>query len=111
MFKIIESPSSYKVRSTIRFLSARNLSADVDIHWQIGEVYGATAMCEGKMRKCARDFKASHDFFDWKVLDHSPYCLDITQNDFHVFRYLKHHHGGNNYNNNEVVKMAVTFRL
>ncbi|GBM82662.1 hypothetical protein AVEN_200566-1 [Araneus ventricosus] len=48
------------VRSVIRFLSARNLSA-ADIHWQIFEVYGATAMREGKVRKWARDFKAGRD--------------------------------------------------
>ncbi|GBM46401.1 hypothetical protein AVEN_73876-1 [Araneus ventricosus] len=50
MFKIIESPAPCEVRSVIRFLSVRNLSA-ADIHRQICEVYGATAMCEGKVRK------------------------------------------------------------
>ncbi|GBL94829.1 hypothetical protein AVEN_197513-1 [Araneus ventricosus] len=60
MFKIIESPAPCEVRSVIRFLSARNLSA-ADIHRQICEVYGATAMCEGKVRKWVRDFKAGRD--------------------------------------------------
>ncbi|GBL89352.1 hypothetical protein AVEN_225874-1 [Araneus ventricosus] len=44
----------------MRFLSARNLSA-ADIRRQICEVYGATAMCEGKVRKWVRDFKAGRD--------------------------------------------------
>ncbi|GBM05804.1 hypothetical protein AVEN_279-1 [Araneus ventricosus] len=60
LIKIIESPAPCEVRSVIRFLSARNLSA-ADIHWQICEVYGATAMCEGKMRKWFKDFKAGRD--------------------------------------------------
>ncbi|GBM74706.1 hypothetical protein AVEN_274842-1 [Araneus ventricosus] len=60
MFKIIESPAPCEVRSVIRFLSARNLSA-ADIHRQISEVYGATAMCEDKVRKWVRDFKTGHD--------------------------------------------------
>ncbi|GBN04491.1 hypothetical protein AVEN_112942-1 [Araneus ventricosus] len=60
MFKIIESPTPCEVWSVIRFLSSRNLSA-AHIHRQICEVYGATAMCQGKVRKWVRDFKAVHD--------------------------------------------------
>ncbi|GBM91291.1 Histone-lysine N-methyltransferase SETMAR [Araneus ventricosus] len=61
MFKIIESPAPCEVRSVIRFLSAKNLSA-ADIHRQICEVYGATAMCEGKVRKIiASVFWDRHD--------------------------------------------------
>ncbi|GBN67147.1 hypothetical protein AVEN_136865-1 [Araneus ventricosus] len=62
MFKIIESPAPCEVWSVIRFLSTRNLSA-AHIHQQICEVYGATAMCEGKVRKWVRDFKAVRDNF------------------------------------------------
>ncbi|GBN22673.1 hypothetical protein AVEN_187396-1 [Araneus ventricosus] len=60
MFKIIESPATCEVRSVIRFLSVRNLSA-ADISRQICEVYGAAAICEGKVRKWVRDFKAGRD--------------------------------------------------
>ncbi|GBM81161.1 hypothetical protein AVEN_226976-1 [Araneus ventricosus] len=60
IFKIIESPAPCEVRSAIHFLSARNLSA-ADIHRQICEVYGATTMCEGKVRKWVREFKAGRD--------------------------------------------------
>ncbi|GBL85696.1 hypothetical protein AVEN_189982-1 [Araneus ventricosus] len=60
MFKIIESPAPREVRSVIRFLSARNLSA-ADIHRQICEVYGATAMCKGKVRKWVTEFKSGRD--------------------------------------------------
>ncbi|GBM04738.1 hypothetical protein AVEN_20185-1 [Araneus ventricosus] len=60
MFKIIETPAPCEVRSVVRFLSARNLSA-ADIHRQICEVYGATAMCEGKVCKWVREFKAGCD--------------------------------------------------
>ncbi|GBN07701.1 hypothetical protein AVEN_237600-1 [Araneus ventricosus] len=60
MFKIIESPAPCEVRSVIRLLLARNLS-DADIHRQSCEVYGATAMCESKVRKWLREFKAGRD--------------------------------------------------
>ncbi|KFM67667.1 hypothetical protein X975_22289, partial [Stegodyphus mimosarum] len=55
MFKIIKSPATCEVRSVIRFSLARNLPA-ADIHRQICEVYGATAMSEGKVIKGVRDF-------------------------------------------------------
>ncbi|GBN90557.1 hypothetical protein AVEN_241624-1 [Araneus ventricosus] len=55
--EIIESPAQCEGRSVIRFLSARNLSA-ADIHGQICEVYGATALRDGKVRKWVRDFQA-----------------------------------------------------
>ncbi|GBN44865.1 hypothetical protein AVEN_61966-1 [Araneus ventricosus] len=55
MFKIIESHVSCEVLSVIRNLSA------ADIHRQVCEVYGATAMCDGKVRKWVRDVKAGRD--------------------------------------------------
>ncbi|KAG8239104.1 hypothetical protein J437_LFUL011713 [Ladona fulva] len=48
MFKTINSPAACEVRSVIRFLSARNLSA-AEIHPQICEVYGDTVMSESKV--------------------------------------------------------------
>ncbi|GBM59069.1 hypothetical protein AVEN_213993-1, partial [Araneus ventricosus] len=68
MFKIIESPGPCQVRSVIRFLSARNLSA-ADSHRRICEVYGATALCEGKVRKWVRDFKAGRDAYRHSVFE------------------------------------------
>lgn len=56
MFKIIESPAVCEMRSVIRFLTARNMSA-ADIHRQLCEVYGVKAMSEGKVRKWVREFK------------------------------------------------------
>ena len=60
MFKTINSPAAYEVRSVIRFLSARNLSA-AEIHRQICEVYGDTVMSESKVRKWVREFKDGRD--------------------------------------------------
>ena len=60
MFKIIESPSACEIRSVIRFLTARNISA-ADIHRQITEVYGPNAMSEGKVRKWVREFKGGRE--------------------------------------------------
>lgn len=56
MFRIIESPANCEVRSVIRFLSARKISA-AEIHRQLCEVYGPNIMTEGKVRKWVRMFK------------------------------------------------------
>ncbi|XP_046676126.1 histone-lysine N-methyltransferase SETMAR-like [Homalodisca vitripennis] len=44
------------MRSVIRFLTAKNVSA-ADIHRQINEVYGPNAMNDSKVRKWVRGFK------------------------------------------------------
>lgn len=56
MFKTIDHPADCEIRSVIRFLTARNVSA-VDIHRQISEVYGPNAMSDSKVRKWVRAFK------------------------------------------------------
>ncbi|KAG8241095.1 hypothetical protein J6590_094493, partial [Homalodisca vitripennis] len=56
MFKTIERPADCKIRSVIRFLTARNVSA-ADILRQINEVYGPNAMSDSKVRKWVRAFK------------------------------------------------------
>lgn len=56
MFTIIESPAACEIRSVIRFLTARSLSA-AEIHRQLTEVYGLNAMSEGKVRQWVREFK------------------------------------------------------
>ena len=53
MFNSINSSAACDVRSVIRFLSSRNLSA-AEIHRQICEVYGDTVMSERKLRKTVR---------------------------------------------------------
>ena len=78
----------------MRFLPWGYLSA-VGIHQQICEVYKLFVMCESKVRKLNRDFKAGRDSFGWEFLGHS-----------HLFCYFKHHLGGNHFNDNEVVKMV-----
>ncbi|GFU18189.1 HTH_48 domain-containing protein [Trichonephila clavipes] len=45
MFKVIESPTKSEIRSVIRFLTARKMSA-ADIHRHITEVYGTEAMSD-----------------------------------------------------------------
>ncbi|GFY19679.1 HTH_48 domain-containing protein [Trichonephila clavipes] len=56
MFKVIESSAKCEMRSVIRFLTARNMSA-ADIHRQITEVYGTEAMSDRKVRKWVKKFK------------------------------------------------------
>ncbi|GFW49431.1 mariner Mos1 transposase [Trichonephila clavipes] len=55
MFNVIESTTKCEVRTVIRFLTARNMSA-ADIHRQITEVYSIEAMSDSKVRK-VRKFK------------------------------------------------------
>ena len=58
------------------FLSARNVFA-ADIHRQICEVYGATAMREGKVRKWVKDSKLAATFSGGKfwIPCHSAWTL------------------------------------
>ena len=58
------------------FLSARNVFAS-DIHRQICEVYGATAMCEGKVLKWVKDSKLAATFSGGKfwIPRHSAWTL------------------------------------
>lgn len=60
MFKIIESPAKCEIRSVIRFLTARNMSA-INIHRQVTEVYGPDVMSEGKVRKWVREYKCGRE--------------------------------------------------
>ena len=56
MFKTIDQPADCEIRSVIRFLTARNVTA-AEIHPQISEVYGRNAMSDSKVRKWVRAFK------------------------------------------------------
>ena len=56
MFKTIDHPADYKMRSLIRFLTAKNASA-AEIHRQISDVYGPNAMSSSKVRKWVRVLK------------------------------------------------------
>ena len=56
MFKTIDQPADCEIRSVIRFLTARNVTA-AEIHRQISEVYGRNAMSDSKVRKWVRAFK------------------------------------------------------
>ena len=103
----MEADFPCEAQSAIRFMTERNLSS-TDIYQQISEVYGATGMRESKVRIRVRDFIVDHEFFGWEVQDLSPHNLDLMQNDFHLFHYLKHHLSGNHYNDNEAVQIAVT---
>ena len=107
MFMKIESTALCEVRSVIHFLSARNLSA-ADIYRQICEVYRPITMCKDKLHKWVRDFKASCDSIGWDVSDHSPYSLDLTPSDFHLFSCLKHYFGGNQSRDKMTVKTVLT---
>ena len=60
MFKMIERPANCEIRSVIRFLNARNVKP-ADIHRQICEVYGETAMSDGMVRKWVRKFNEGRD--------------------------------------------------
>ncbi|KAG8337477.1 hypothetical protein J6590_022510 [Homalodisca vitripennis] len=64
MFKTIERPADCEIRSVIRFLTARNVSA-ADIHPQINEVYGHST--------------TAADFYDTgiqKLVDRYDKCLN-----------------------------------
>ncbi|GFX61939.1 HTH_48 domain-containing protein [Trichonephila clavipes] len=50
MFKTIDQPADCEIRSVIRFLTAKNVSA-AEIHRQISDVYGPNAMSSSKVQR------------------------------------------------------------
>ncbi|GFW56834.1 histone-lysine N-methyltransferase SETMAR [Trichonephila clavipes] len=56
MFEAIDQPADCEIRSVIRFLTAKNVSA-AEIHRQISDVYGPNEMSSSKVRKWVRAFK------------------------------------------------------
>ncbi|GFU16885.1 histone-lysine N-methyltransferase SETMAR [Trichonephila clavipes] len=56
MFETIDQPADCEIRSVIRFLTAKNVSA-AEFHRQISDVYGPNAMSSSKVRKWVRAFK------------------------------------------------------
>ncbi|GFV86628.1 HTH_48 domain-containing protein [Trichonephila clavipes] len=93
MFKTIDQPADCEIRSVIRFLTAKNVSA-AEIHRQISDVYGLNAMCSSKVHK-------------WEQIDHPPYSPDMAQSDFRLFRYLKEFLGGKRFDTADEVKEEV----
>jgi len=55
MFKTIEGAAECEIRSVIRLLNARNVLPS-EIHHQICQVYGDSAMSDGMVRKLVRMF-------------------------------------------------------
>ena len=55
MFKTIEEAADCEIRSVIRFLNARDVLPN-EIHHQICQVYGDSAMIDGMVRKWVRLF-------------------------------------------------------
>jgi len=55
IFKTIEGAADCEMRSVIRFLNARNVLPS-EIHHQICQVYGDSAMSDGMVRKWVRMF-------------------------------------------------------
>lgn len=55
MFKKIAEPADCEIRSVIRFLNARNVKP-AEIHRQISEIYGESAMSDSMVRRWVRKF-------------------------------------------------------
>jgi hypothetical protein len=56
MCPAIDNPASYEIRSVIRFLHAKNMSA-VEIYRELCAFYGQTVLSEGTIREWCRMFK------------------------------------------------------
>ena len=56
MFKAINHPADCEIRSVIRFLTAKNVSA-AEIHRQISDVFDTNAVSSSKVRKLVRVLK------------------------------------------------------
>jgi transposase len=55
MFKKIEKPAAFEIRSVISFVNARNMK-QADIHHQLCEVFGEHAMSDSTVRRWVRHF-------------------------------------------------------
>jgi len=60
MFKTIEGAANIEIPSVIRFLNARNVLPS-EIHHQICQVYGDSAMNDGMVRKWVRMFNEERE--------------------------------------------------
>ena len=60
MLKTIEGAADCEIRSVIRVLNARNVLPS-EIHHQIFQVYGDTAMSDGVVRKWVRMFNEGRE--------------------------------------------------
>ena len=45
--------------------------------------------------------------FDWEVLDHPPYSLDLAPSDYHLFTDLKKWLGAQGFDSNDELKSSV----
>ncbi|GFS92866.1 HTH_48 domain-containing protein [Trichonephila clavipes] len=101
MFETIDQPADCEIRSVIRFLTAKNVSA-AEIHRQISDVYGPNAMSSRKVRKwnLIRSF-------GWEQIYHPPYSPVLAPSDFHLFRHLKEFLGGKRFDTADEVKEEV----
>ena len=60
MFKTTEGAADCEIRSVIRFLNSRNVLPS-EIHHQICQVYGDTAMSDDMVRKWVRTFNEGRE--------------------------------------------------
>lgn len=60
MIKRIDQPADCKLRSVIRFLTAKNVLA-AGIHRQMSDFYGPSAMSISQVRKWVRAFKKGRE--------------------------------------------------
>ena len=60
MFKTIEGAADCEIRFVIRFLNSRNVLPS-EIHHQICQVYGDSAMSDGMVRKWVRMFNEGRE--------------------------------------------------
>ncbi|KAJ4429523.1 hypothetical protein ANN_21692 [Periplaneta americana] len=77
--------SSVEMRHVIQCLRLK-ITSPAQIHCQLVEIYGA---------------KQS---FQWEVLDHPPYSLNLAPSNFHHFQPLKKHLGGKRVNTDTAVQ-------
>jgi len=60
MFRKIENPAAFEMRSVIRFLNAKNMTP-AEIHRQLRDVYGEHAVISSMVRRWVRLFNEGRE--------------------------------------------------
>ncbi|XP_033225801.1 histone-lysine N-methyltransferase SETMAR-like [Belonocnema kinseyi] len=112
----LASSARCELRSLIRFLSEINIPP-VEILSQLCEIYGDKCMSIQHVRKWCREFKnglsntnATNELiakFEWSIVKHPPYSLDLAPSHYYLFPVMKKHLDGTHFGDREELEETV----
>jgi histone-lysine N-methyltransferase SETMAR len=76
---------------------------NIQANWQEGYCFIMTVPDPIQSEQPRREFKN----YQWELLEHPPYSVDLAHSDFHLFGLLKSHPGGRHFSDDDEVEMEV----